>query len=57
MPRKAKSEINQGILKGMEKELLPAEEIQSRYFPRTETKRSAIAYFHGLLAETERKNS
>jgi len=57
MSGKAKSEIHQGILKGMEKELLPAEEILSKYFSRIETKRSAIAYFHGLLAETERKNS
>lgn len=53
----AKPEISQGILKSMEKELLPAQEMLSKYFSRTESRNSAISYFRGLLAETERKNS
>lgn len=52
-----KSEISQDVLKSMEKELLPAQEMLSKYFSRTESRNSAIAYFRGLLAETERKNS
>src|SRR5438874_2321783 len=47
----------QVLVKGIEKELLPAKEILGKYFSREETRHSAVAYFHGLLTNTERKNS
>jgi SRSO17 transposase len=44
-------------MKGMEKELQPAKDMLGKYFTREETRKSAVAYFHGLLTKTERKNS